>query len=108
MKGYDYLSFLARFFHLKELEELSLRSAPSGVEEVKADTSVNTYARVLALTPKSTCRLITPLNERFVVSLSILLLFGMPPDNLGNNCWNDANMRATGVQTEYRNENFHS
>ncbi len=30
------------------------------------------------------------------------------PDNLGNNCWNDANMRATGVQTEYRNENFHS
>ena len=78
LKGYDYLSFLARFFHLKELEELSLRSAPSGVEEVKADTSVNTYARVLALTPKPTCRLITPLNERFVVSLSILLLFGMP------------------------------
>lgn len=79
MKGYDYLSFLARFFHLKELEELSLRSAPSGVEEVKADTSVNTYARVLALTPKPTCRLITPLNERFVVSLSILLLLECQP-----------------------------
>ena len=51
-------------FHLKVLEESPLRFAPLRVEGVKADTLMhNIIAGVLALTPKPTCRLITPSNS---------------------------------------------
>lgn len=51
-------------FHLKVLEESPLRFAPLRIEGVKADTLVqDVVAGVLALTPKPTCRLITPSNS---------------------------------------------
>ena len=44
---------LSRLFHLKELEELSLRSAPLGVKGVKADTLVYVFTEVSAFHAQS-------------------------------------------------------